>query len=323
MLTLRTGLISTAACLFATNPAAARSHKSPPQNGGCTLAIVARSLSSQGKVCDENTVREMAGSGHVFEQNQMGMASILAIGPDYSIKEAVKWFEKAALNGYAPAQVNLAVMYGNGWGRANNYGAALRWLRAAADQHYPPAYYNLGLLYLQGKGVKRDYAEALKLFRKGAEAGDTNAQTNLGYMYDQGLGLAKDLAAAAEWYRKGATGGNPMAQHNLADMYLRGEGVLQDDDAAFRLFTQAARQGYTGAEIKLGYMYANGRGTSADLEVAYEWLTAASLAGDKRGEDIQQSIQTKLGREQIVRATERARRLQPPQASLQIKSLLP
>jgi TPR repeat protein len=292
-------------------------------NDGCTLAIVSKSIKTSGKICDRETVRELAQTGHVFQQNQLGIASVLAIGPDYSTQEAVRWFEKAALNGYAPAQVNLAVMYANGWGTAKNYGAALRWLTAAADQHYARAYYNLGLLYLQGAGVRKDYAEALKFFRKGADAGDTSAQTNLGYMYDQGLGVPRDAATAAQWYRKAADGGNALGENNLADMYLRGEGVRQDDAAAFHLFQQAAAQGHTGAQIKLGYMYATGRGTATDVEVAYGWLAAASLAGDKRGDDLIHSLERKLKREQIARATDRARALRAPSPVVPAQSMLP
>jgi len=102
----------------------------------CSMAVVSRLVSSQQKVCDTTLVQDMARRGHAFEQNQLGLASILAIGPDFNEKEAVKWFEHAAQRGYAPAQVNLAVMYINGWGTSTNYGTALRWLHAAADQGF-------------------------------------------------------------------------------------------------------------------------------------------------------------------------------------------
>ena len=72
------------------------------------------------RVCDGKLVQKMAKNGHGFEQNQLGIASILAIGPDYSEKEALRWFEQAAQRGYAPAEVNLAVMYINGWGTPVN-----------------------------------------------------------------------------------------------------------------------------------------------------------------------------------------------------------
>src|SRR5215475_7672427 len=145
----------------------------------CSLAVVSKLAGKQGNVCETKVVQELAQKGHAFEQNQLGIASMLAIGPDYTDKEALKWFEKAAQKGYAPAQVNLAVMYANGWGTSPNYGAALNWLHAAADQNSARAYTNLGILYLRGQGVHQDYTEAFRWFQKGAEANDSDGETNL------------------------------------------------------------------------------------------------------------------------------------------------
>jgi TPR repeat protein len=278
--------------------------------GQCNLALVARLGATQGTICDAKTVRDLARQGHVYEQNEIGMASVLAIAPDYSTEEALQWFERAAQRGYAPAQVNLAVMYSNGWGTTINYGRALHWLQLAIDQRYARAYFDLGVLYLQGKGVRQDYAKSADLFRKGAEAGDTSAESNLGYMYDRGLGVAQNPAEAAAWYRKAADQGSAMGENNLADLYLRGEGVPQDDGLAFALFKQAAAQGHTGAQIKLGYMCAEGRGTTKDPEAAYIWITAATSAGDLRGRYLLESVERRLTADQVVRARERAQKLQ-------------
>src|SRR5882672_5117109 len=124
--------------------------------GQCNLAVVSKLSAATGPTCDEKAIRQMARQGQVYEQNQLGIASILAMGPGYNTEEAIKWFERAAQRGYAPAQVNLAVMYSNGWGTTVNYGKALHWLQAAADQGYARADYNLGILYLQGRGVRQD-----------------------------------------------------------------------------------------------------------------------------------------------------------------------
>jgi TPR repeat protein len=278
--------------------------------GHCNLAIVSKLGPAQGSICDAKTVHELARQGHVYEQNELGIASVLAIVPDDSTDEALKWFEQAAQRGFAPAQVNLAVLYTNGWGTTVNYGKALHWLQMATDQKYPGAYFDLGVLYLEGKGVRQDYAKSVELFRKGAEAGDTSAESNLGFMYDRGLGVAQNLAEAAAWYRRAADQGSAMGENNLADLYLRGEGVPQDDGLAFALFKQAAAQGHTGAQIKLGYMYAEGRGTTKDPEAAYMWITAATSAGDLRGQYLLESVERRLTADQVVRARERAQELQ-------------
>jgi hypothetical protein len=146
--------------------------------------------------CDVRTLRVSAKEGLVHAQNQLGLVSALVAGRGIDIRQARSRFEKAARRGYAPAQVNLAVTYINGWGTEQNYGAALNWLNAAAKQGHPSAYANLGILYMNGWGVRRDYAEAFKYLQLAANASDAGAQSNLGYLYDVGLGVVQDYSAA-------------------------------------------------------------------------------------------------------------------------------
>src|SRR5262245_33575035 len=181
----------------------------------------ARDKSLREVPCNIATVKLAASSGEVYAQNQLGSVSALRVANARDIREARSWFEKAARRGYAPAQVNLAVTYINGWGTPQNYGAALNWLNAAAKQGHPRAYANLGILYMNGWGVRRDFAEAFKCLQIAADAGDSGAQANLGYLYDGGLGVVKDYSAAAGLYRRSAEQGNALGQNNLADLYLR------------------------------------------------------------------------------------------------------
>ena len=97
----------------------------PPDAEQCSVAVVSKQSVGRQHICDALTIRRLAKQGHVFEQNQLGMSSMLVIGPGYNPAEAAKWFERAAQKGYAPAQVNLAVMYINGWGVAPNYGIGI------------------------------------------------------------------------------------------------------------------------------------------------------------------------------------------------------
>jgi len=157
-------LLATGVRLIFTGSAAAQA----PAEEQCSLAVVSRLAGNSQNVCETKVVQDLARKGHAFEQNQLGIASMLAIGPDYTDKEALKWFRKAAQEGYAPAQVNLAVMYANGWGTPVNNGAALNWLHVAAGQHFARSYTNIGILYLRGQGVRQDYAEAFRWFQKGA-----------------------------------------------------------------------------------------------------------------------------------------------------------
>ena len=283
----------------------------------CNLAIVTHTRSGKAQPCDPQSGQAFGGKFEAtFQENQDGLTSTLALAPGYSEKQALQWFQQSAQRGDAASQVNLAVMYMNGWGVTANYGTALHWLHAASDrgsnnQSSARAHYNLGILYLQGKGVRQDYAEAFRWFQKAADAGDTSAQVNLGYLYDQGLGLQRDATKAAKWYRQAADSGNALAENDLADMYLRGQGVQQNNDEAFRLFQNAAKAGHTGARIKLGYMYAEGKATPKNPAAAYAWITAVSLAGDHRGDYLIPQIEQFLTPQQIAQARQRAQELSP------------
>src|ERR1700689_287226 len=48
----------------------------------CSLAVLSQRISNQQLVCSSNVVQQMALRGHAFEQNQLGMASMLVIGPE-------------------------------------------------------------------------------------------------------------------------------------------------------------------------------------------------------------------------------------------------
>jgi TPR repeat protein len=242
-------------------------------------------------------------------ENEKGIAFAQTPESVRTLDQAHRWFEKAARKGYAPAQVNLAVLSLAGWGTTPNAGTALYWLREAARQQYPLAYFDLGVLYLEGCGVPRDHAEAFRYFEQGADAGDAPAEMNLGYLYDQGRGVAQDRSQAAAWYRKAAENGVAQAQYNLADLYVRGEGVPRDEATAFAWFQKAAVQGHTGARVMLGTMYAEGRGTGKNLQAAYEWISAAVLQGDARGAETLAIVERDLTPEQLAKSKARAQLL--------------
>jgi len=67
--------------------------------------------------------------------------------------EAVKWYRKAAEQGHARAQRNLAACYDAGRGVQADPVEAARWYRAAALQGDSFAEFSLGMMYYEGRGV--------------------------------------------------------------------------------------------------------------------------------------------------------------------------
>ena len=124
--------------------------------------------------------------------------------------EAVKWYRKAAVQGYAEAEYNL--------GRNFRGTERVKWYRKAAEQGHAEAQDRLGSCYESGEGVTKSLTEAFKWHRKAAEQGDAWAQYELGRCYEKGKGVNKNINEAVKWYRKSAENGNTFALEILANL---------------------------------------------------------------------------------------------------------
>ena len=88
---------------------------------------------------------------------------------------AAPWFQRAANQGYAPAQTMIGYYYEQGYGVPQNYATAMSWYQKAAAQNNADGMFNIGRLHRSGKGVPQSAAEALKWFRRAAELGNEEA----------------------------------------------------------------------------------------------------------------------------------------------------
>ena len=195
--------------------------------------------------------------------------------------EAVKWYLKAAEQGYADAQNNLGFCYDNGKGVEKDPKQAVYWYQKAAEQGYAGAQFNLALCYKDGTGVEQDPKQKVYWYQKAAEQGYATAQTNLGVCYDNGTGVEKDPKQAVYWYQKAAEQGYAGAQNNLGLCYNNGKGVEKDPQQAVYWYQKAAEQGYASAQFNLGLCYENGKGVEQDQKQALSWYQKAADQGDE------------------------------------------
>jgi hypothetical protein len=82
---------------------------------------------------------------------------------------------------------------------------AAKWYRKAAEQGQPDAQASLGMLYEYGEGVEQDYALAAEWYWKAAEhvpdlGGAGQGRNDLGLLYMEGLGVPKDYIQAYMWF---------------------------------------------------------------------------------------------------------------------------
>ncbi|MFZ1640333.1 MAG: tetratricopeptide repeat protein [Candidatus Contendobacter sp.] len=184
-----------------------------------------------------------------------------------------------------------------------DHAAALKWYRKAADQGYAPAQINLGSMYAEGEGVPRDLQEALKWYHKAADQGDASAEFSLGMLYEQGEGVPQDFEEALRWYRKAADQGDALAQVNLGSMYAEGQGVPRDFQEALKWYRKAADQGYAPAQFNLAAIYAEGQeGIPQDLVMAYVWFSRSAMLGDEDAQLAQKQVGARLNSAQKMRA---------------------
>jgi TPR repeat protein len=202
-------------------------------------------------------------------------------GVTKDMKQAAKWYRKAAEQGDAGAQYNLGVLYGQGDGVPKDLKQAAEWYRKAAEQGYAEAQFLLGRCYSRGEGVPKDLKQETEWYRKAAEQGFADAQKALGICYAQGEGVPADMKEARKWFRKAAEQRYAEEQFSLGVKYSQGEGVPKDIKRAAELWRKSAEQGYALAQQNLGNLYERGEGVPKDLVQAYMWfnLAAAHVSG--------------------------------------------
>ena len=100
--------------------------------------------------------------------------------PEASNPTAPQPFEETkakAEAGDAMAQINLGFMYHQGQGVEQDLKEAVKWYQKAADQGQVNAQYTLGWMYANGRGVEQNYVTACAWYNIAAAKGDTEAAT--------------------------------------------------------------------------------------------------------------------------------------------------
>jgi TPR repeat protein len=162
-----------------------------------TIASTDHNLSCDVRI---SQLRNDAELGNTNAQYALGVSYHKGECVIQDLKEATKWYSKAAEHGNCHAQYNLGYMYHNGNGVKQNSVEAAKWYRQAADQGNTRAQFNLALLYHQGDGVQKNDIEAIKWYTRSANQGDPEAQNNLAWLYFAGKGVPKDNIIADKWF---------------------------------------------------------------------------------------------------------------------------
>lgn len=116
-------------------------------------------------------------------------------------RAAFSYFRRAAEAGIADAQYAVAQYYSEGTPPAiYDPREARKWLEKSARQGFDSAQRELGFFMLEGLGGDRDYDSAFVWTARAAYAGNVAAQAQLAKLYWSGLGIEPDDTEAAAWY---------------------------------------------------------------------------------------------------------------------------
>jgi hypothetical protein len=169
-------------------------------------------------------LRPLAERGSTIAQFYLGL-SCRGKSVSESEAEAVRWFRKAAEQGFAAAQAALGTRYFIGWGVSQSYGEAMDWSLKAAKQGNPSAQAILGTIYESGYGVQKNFVLAHMWFTVSAHDPDFEPGTRRNL--DE---VARHLAPAQIAEAKS------LAQHCLQTGYVdcspAPQVVRRDNDAA-------------------------------------------------------------------------------------------
>lgn len=215
-----------------------------------------------------------AEAGNPEAQFNLGKCFYNGDGVEKDLKEAVKWYRKAAEQGNGNAQNNLGFCYRFGYGVEKDYFEAVNWYRKAAEQGNPSGQYNLGCCYDNGFVVAKDPVEAIKWYHKAASQGNNNAIKRLQELESQ---KTNDSASAEQKYLAAAQAGDSNAQNALGDFY-RCEKMNYSE--AVKWYRKAAEQGNNKAQYNLGYCYECGLGVTHSLGLAKKWYQTSMEHGN-------------------------------------------
>ncbi len=232
-----------------------------------------------------------AEGGDTYAQISIGYMLSQGLGVSKNEREAIRWYEKAALKGDSDAQYNIGSMYETGRGTKQDFKKAMEWYSKSAEQGNKFAQEKLASFYYNGNGIDVDYQKAVYWYTKSAEQGYSQAQNSLGVIYVNGNGVKKDLDKGYEWILKAAKQGLEVAQenayaicydaaksenigamHNLAYMCLNGWAGKQNPGTCISILEMAGEKGFAPSVSALAKIYKEGLyGITVDQKKAMYW----------------------------------------------------
>lgn len=229
---------------------------------------------------DWTPVEAAAQQGDVDAQFRMGerywrVASDAEAEDDEAraMKECVRWYKKAALQGHIQSMLTLGEIYECGIGGDEDCEKAEKWYKKAAGSGDITGMHRLADLYSDDG----EDEEAAKWFRKAAELGDADSQYRFGMCCYNGIGIRENKKEAFKFFKLAAEQDHAEAQCRMGMCYSFGDAVERDFEEAFKWYTKAAEKENAEAQFRLGLHYA----VEENHEETLKWYKKAVENGHK------------------------------------------
>ncbi|QIM63634.1 hypothetical protein A1D29_10205 [Pasteurellaceae bacterium Orientalotternb1] len=191
-------------------------------------------------------------------------------------KQALYWFEKAALGGDVLAFAKLVQLYPKK--------TRIKKLHQIANQAPASIAFALGKMYNTKRFGKVDKVQMLKWYQLAVDKGSKEAQFQLGLHYFFGETVEQDVEKAIALFEQFAEQSDGDIKAEMAMRFHLGKDFPKDDKKARYWLEQAVKWGHVGAEYWLGLFNMRGIGGEKNLEQANYWLNKALEDGEERAE---------------------------------------
>lgn len=209
-----------------------------------------------------------ANTHNVEDSRMIGFYYEYGLGIQIDLKEAVRYYQKAADKGDSYSLYQLGWCYQNGKGVNIDLTKAFEYFKAAAEKDYTAAFNPLAMCYLKGRGVQADSKKALEYLKEGARKGDIQSIYQLGLYYYQGKAQS-DFRIVYRCFITAAKKGHVSALNYVGVCYEKGIEVVSDAKKAFEYYDKASQRGSVQALYNVGRCYEFGIGVEKSQEMAY------------------------------------------------------
>lgn len=218
-------------------------------------------------------------------------ASLQAVTQNLMANEEMRELLRAAELGDAQAQFQIGLHYEVEAWHDDVAGEALKWLERAAQQGHADA--QCELAFASCPEFDRDFAPlrdapvaTLKWMRLAAEQEHRDALHYMSEIYERGLaGVAQDLNEAAKWHMISSRKGNSLLVNSsiLASLKSHGAQISRENESSLvDLVRKAAENGHHYAQRILGNAYAHGLVWLAANDVeSVKWHSLAAAEEDE------------------------------------------